>query len=95
MAIHIHEPDFSQPCELSFEIQQLIRWIFRLNRKSDAVQKFLMQACRRRSDVLQIAKDSAGIEPIVDFAIEALLPLMHEVMNGKTRNHRVEFLQYW
>ena len=46
MTIHIHKPNLAQPRELSFHIQQLVRWILGLHRISDPTQKLLVQSRR-------------------------------------------------
>ena len=93
MAINVDEADLAQPGELELNIKELVRGILGLDGTAKGMKKALVQGCVRRSYVLQIQEDCAGLEQTVNLREERELTLVRQMMNGKAGDHSVECSQ--
>ena len=93
LAIYICESNLAQPTKLCLHVQQLVRRIFRLHGETNTVQKFLVQPLSWRRHMFQITKHPTSVEQAKYFRRERPLPLMYQVMDGETRDHRIKAAQ--
>src|SRR5207302_8628062 len=93
VTVDVGESDFTQPLKLRFNVQQLVRGVFTEQRNAEPLEEALVQGRRRRSDVFQVAEDTARREQAEHLGVERALAFVDQVMNGEARHHRVKHAQ--
>src|SRR5580658_3683770 len=88
VAVDIGVANLTQPRKLGFEIEQLIRWVFVL--AGNSPKEPGMETRRGGSNVLEIAEDATRSEGLEYLLIESTFSLVRQVMNCKTRHHKVK-----
>ena len=90
MAIDIHEADLPEPAELRLDIEQPVGRVLLVRGEAQSAQEPLVQARRRRRDVLKVAENAARFEQAEDLLLELALALVLEVVDSEAGDDRVE-----
>src|ERR1700692_4675588 len=90
MAVTIDETDFTQPLELRLNVEKLVGWIFVFGLDVERGQELVVQGPRRRCHMFEVAEDRARSESREHLFVQLTFARMGQVMNGKTRDDRVE-----
>jgi hypothetical protein len=80
VAVDIGDTDLAKRPQLSLNVQQLVRWVFRIRLDSERRQELFVQESER----------AARTKTIKRFLIQGALPRVTEMVNRETRYHRVK-----
>src|SRR3712207_2623678 len=65
-AVDVVVADLAQPAELGLQVEQDVRGVLFLRRDPEGIEEARVQGRRRRGNVLQVAEDATGDEPVED-----------------------------